>query len=545
MAEFDLCLLDCSAIQDYVFGSNKLKSNVGASQIVEEIYSEEPKGWLAQVIAEVVPAGKFVLKKWRETPEKIHLGKPGTLMETGYVGGGNALLLFRRHDGENLAKKFVQAWTRKLLLEAPGVQPVVAIQETDSLDNPAALEAVFKLLEENKNLQKAETVIPRHGITAECKVTGLSVEDYHSSGKNQKEYLSSVAAAKFEQADAANDAINEKYLTKEFDTKYKQYTFGNDLEALGQKKGEDNHIAIVHIDGNSIGEKFKACETPADKRMLADRIDDITTKAVQATLQKLRPYLPDLVDGSLQPYWNPKTQQYILPVRPIVLSGDDITFISDARLGFFLAETFMKAFTAGNLRDIAPLQKNENLAKLSCCAGIAITRTKYPFYRGYQLAEKLCRRAKKEGRESNTSWLDFHFSHSGLSFGDLETLRQRRYQVGENKLLWRPWKLGDPNNMQDFQAAKNAIHHFRTQGREGKGWPNSKLHELFHALVQGQEQTKGFLAQAKARGLTLHHIPEAGNAHETGWYSNRTPYYDILEMMDFYPESLMKEANNV
>nr|WP_269849654.1 hypothetical protein [Methanosarcina horonobensis] len=48
--------------------------------------------------------------------------------------------------------------------------------------------------------------------------------------------------------------------------------------------------------------------------------------------------------------------------------------------------------------------KGDEKIQLSSCAGVAITKTKYPFYRGYELAEDLCKNAKKriqkeEGRK--------------------------------------------------------------------------------------------------------------------------------------------------
>jgi len=534
MPEIDLCLLDCSSIQRYVFGSNKLKSNIGASHIVVKVYDE----WLESVVTEVT-AGECKINEWCKHPEAIlMLSDPNLLieMETGYIGGGNALLMFRRTNGASKAQDFVRKWTRKLLLEAPGVQPVIAIHSANLPPTAADMDAVFKILEKNKNLQKAETIIPRHGITAECKVTGLSADGYSPI---LQEYVSAVAATKIAAVDDATEIARQKYLD---DKVFKGFTFSNEVDELGQTKGEDNHIAIVHIDGNNIGERFKACESLADKRLLAKRIDKITQEAMRETMRQFKPKFLDLVDDKLDPYWNPETQECYMPLRPIILNGDDVTFVCDARLGFYFAETFMREFSKMELDDIPALQ-NTDLKKLSSCAGIAITRTKYPFYRGYQLAEELCKEAKKYGRPTNTSWLDFHFSHSGLSYHDLDELRARQYMVGENCLLWRPWQVDDPDDKKSFLAAKEAIKHFRTAGREGKGWPNSKLNDFFHSLVQGQERTKEFLAIAQSRGLTLPEIPGVKHAASNGWVGNFTPYYDIIEMMDFYPPALMEENN--
>ena len=78
------------------------------------------------------------------------------------------------------------------------------------------------------------------------------------------------------------------------------------------------------------------------------------------------------------------------PIRPIIMGGDDITFVSPGKLGIYFAEIFMKEFSEKEVSDGE---------KLSSCAGVAITKTKYPFYRGYQLAEGLCSNAKKMARK--------------------------------------------------------------------------------------------------------------------------------------------------
>ncbi len=39
-----------------------------------------------------------------------------------------------------------------------------------------------------------------------------------------------------------------------------------------------------------------------------------------------------------------KSGKSFIPIRPIVLSGDNCTFVCDARLSFFLAEEYVKAF---------------------------------------------------------------------------------------------------------------------------------------------------------------------------------------------------------
>ena len=77
------------------------------------------------------------------------------------------------------------------------------------------------------------------------------------------------------------------------------------------------------------------------------------------------------------------------PFRPILKEGDDITFITDGQLGSIpFAEKYLELMSNRTLL---------NGKRLSACAGVAIIKPKYPFFRGYSLAEELCQRAKVGG----------------------------------------------------------------------------------------------------------------------------------------------------
>jgi hypothetical protein len=190
--------------------------------------------------------------------------------------------------------------------------------------------------------------------------------------------------------------------------------------------------------------------------------------------------------------------------------------------------------------------------QLSSCAGIAIIRTKYPFYRGYMLAEALCASAKKKWRECknkdknyNGSWLDFHISYRGLS-GGLSEIRHAHYNVGGHSLLWRPWEIDGKDN-DSFNEFKNILKAIVHNPNEDQRWPTSKLNELAQVLMQGPQDSGEFLKISKARGLVLPDIKNQ-NYNISGWVNaptsdnkdrKKTPYYDVLEAMEFYPECLL------
>ena len=132
-----------------------------------------------------------------------------------------------------------------------------------------------------------------------------------------------------------------------------------------------------------------------------------------------------------------KNNKIILPIRSIIMGGDDITFVCDGRMGIHFAKIFIGNFEKQK-------DNNGNNLNLTSCAGIAITKTKFPFYRGYELAEQLCDNAKKvrTKKEDSGSWLDFQIEFGGFS-GTLEEIRDSNFRAPQGNLIYRPYKIGD------------------------------------------------------------------------------------------------------
>ena len=84
----------------------------------------------------------------------------------------------------------------------------------------------------------------------------------------------------------------------------------------------------------------------------------------------------------------------MIPIRPIVLGGDDLTVICRADIALDYVTTFMAEFE----------RQTEHMGrKLTACAGIAYIKSSFPFYYGYELAEALCSVAKKDAKAFNAS----------------------------------------------------------------------------------------------------------------------------------------------
>lgn len=224
------------------------------------------------------------------------------------------------------------------------------------------------------------------------------------------------------------------------------------------------------------------------------------------------------------------------PLQPLILGGDDLTFVCEGRLGLPLAALYLQYFSK---------QKDSQGKPLSACAGVVIARSHFPLSRAYSLAEELCGNAKSKikkkadtGEKEGTSWLDFQIIYSGIT-GQLDQIRDETPE-----LYWRPWRVVETrkSDRHSWQHFKANLTHFRDK------WARSQVKALREALAEGEGTTKQFLTQARIRNYTLHSsVKEYLSQSETGWENfeeiNKTILNDPIEALDFYLEVENNNAN--
>ncbi len=482
-------LIDITSIQKYVFSSSKLKENLGASYLISDLYHS------------LINQNEYV----KDIPKT-----------EGYIGGGNALFLF---DTAYQAEEFVRKWTRSLLVNAPGITVASAINEWDESKFTESRKVLFDKLKESKSKFIAQTIIQRHGISAECQSDGYSMDVWSNS---EEGYISAATNAKIIAFPESKKKTDEKFQ----DQLKTKYSFTDLLDELGQSRGSENHIAIVHIDGNSMGDRFKELQTLKETKQLSKDVENAIVDSFKILLDKIT---AEIESGKLNDYMNIKIEKgkpTKLPIRPIILGGDDVTFVCDGRLGIYYGKIFMEEFNKKYVSYGGPL---------SSCAGIAVIKTKYPFYKGYQLAEELCANAKSRRRELNDkgSWLDFHITYGGFS-GSLEEIREKYYRAPLGSLIYRPYKISNP--------AVYSFDEFLINAKKlKKEWPNNKIKELREVLTLGEDAAKTFVNETKARNLQLPHVN--GEKYEDNLFDSnktKTPYFDMIELLEYYPKYLLE-----
>jgi hypothetical protein len=91
----------------------------------------------------------------------------------------------------------------------------------------------------------------------------------------------------------------------------------------------------------------------------------------------------------------------VMPARPVVAGGDDVTVIVRADLALDFAAALLAAIEC-RTRDafVGPLARH-GLPALSACAGVAVVAAGHPVMAGTTMAEGLCKRAKSVGKAAS------------------------------------------------------------------------------------------------------------------------------------------------
>lgn len=523
MQEARAVLFDTRSIQQYIFTANKLKANIGASYIVSHVFDEV-------LLGDVLKPGSFGIRLvdsegWKNG-EPIPSELPEGNCYIAYMGGGNALILFS-DKGTDYRKEIVGAFTEQLLIKYPGLKIGVALGMFPLGDNDTQ-EDITKLYSELKNNQfilYPQTNVSNTGLTLSCEVNGEAANAYVTAEplvkKGEGRFFSQEVAAKVKVVDKANDALHGA-----FSNVLGDYVFPKELERLGQKE-TDNYIAVVHVDGNNMGTKFQDRKKLKERGQLSKKVTDHTKEAFQNLLK-------DIVCNyeSYNAFLDLQTDDKgnkELPLRPLVLGGDDITFVCNGRLALVYTQKLMEY-----------LATEKNDMKIDSCAGIAIVPTAYPFFRAYELAEQLCDVAKKKSRkEKDSSWLDFAILH-GEQAPTIEQIRKQEYMGSRGDMHFGPYRVdGDGSYHYHVKKLLQAARGIEQLQREGK-LPRNKWKELRNVLQHDEHDMKRFMEQLRHNGYSLPHVAGWEKYEEKLWDDNKvgnykTPYIDAIEIIDFIP----------
>ena len=391
-------------IQEYVLAGGKIKTMVGASEIIEAITN--------QLLNQAVEKLGLAEREIKDIPDSGELGL--NQHEVVFPRRAGAVFMMISQN-EKAAQDFAQLWPILVSNFAPGLRFSAALDSDDKLAEAA--KKVRHKLNDQKN--QPQTFLPESTpLTVRFQKTGLAQVQAPKGNKDGADWTTQAKIDnKFQTlADKQIDKNDASYQGKRFTFPKlfeHKHTESDWKESFPFKTVEPgNHsIAIIHTDGNGLGLYVQkifaklsgtgvtAAEFVKAYAKFSQGLDDATQKAAQKAThwviqhyqEEKNPYKDEIKDENVLP----------LPMRPLILGGDDLTCIvrADYALGFINA--FTDAFekqTSQFLSGLVALQ--DVLPKtLTCTTGMIFIKSNQPFSLAYKLAEELCAKAKKAGQE--------------------------------------------------------------------------------------------------------------------------------------------------
>lgn len=505
-----LVLFEVSQKQNYIFSSNKLKENIGASIIVEKVVEELP----------------------------LKIGK-GYKDKNIYNGGGSSLYKF---DSKEEAEEFVRKVSEKILEEYPGVEVFMVILEFNpKMDRLIdVMDKAYEKLGIKKSRRKHSGEQISFGIERLCDSTGLSATGKDDEGN----YISDEILVKLNHSKERNDKFQKLLLDNKMETAFRNLA-----------GGDKNYMAVIHIDGNRMGEKFASLKERFEDKYKDGDIEKVNkeyeealqmfsnnikkayedafiamSKAIEENIDKIRK------DGGVG--------KNTFPLIPLIVAGDDITYVTNGKIGIETARIFLEHLYNNDIE----IYNGEEI-KLNACAGVAIIRTSYPFMKAYELAEDLCDNSKLKLRENyqeeDFSLIDWHIEQGDLE-GAINEIREKYYKttIGNIDLNMRPLYLNNRHN-EEWKTYDNfleAYNNIMNRKIEKDKIARNKIKGLREILLKGEKETETYLKSNKIENYFARFENTQG---DYCFAKDGCMYFDAIEIMDYYIKLNVEEEANV
>lgn len=353
-------------IQGYLFNTGRLRDMIYASELIDYVFAE-PLDKALQLVG---------LSTDKPQPRRA---------------GGAAYLVM---DGREQADRLRHVWSLYILQLLPGIELVDAIAEGGTVK-----EAVSDALKELQ-VARNRSVAQLPGVTP---LTALAPR----TGKP------AVASERGESLDASTDTRRKAQpsgmgLIGRFvgesggDLKWPNNFEEDSHDSRRFRLNADDFVGMLHLDGNGIGVLLRILNEAASSLSDVDYIKaystfstglgDVTCQAAQKA-----------TDEVLVPA---KSENNVIPARPLVLGGDDLTIFLRSDLAVPFAMSYARHFeelSKSFIQDLKQLLNSKSTDKfpeyLSVSGGLVLVKPNFPFSQALSLAESFAGIAKSKGTE--------------------------------------------------------------------------------------------------------------------------------------------------
>lgn len=500
-----LLQIETGANQQFIFDTNKLRLQIGGSQLLYEACTR----WVTDAI------------------DGLNTNERGVVHSL-VLTSGRALLA---SDDREALRQVLQTVSLRVLREAPGLNVTGAVVRLGAAhlatrpdDGTRLGRAMRWMSEENERLAGLHATtgvrFPQLPMTEICAMSGLPTEQAIPIDGGTKR-VSAVVAAKAGASERGRSRLS-RYLASSTDGPRGLI----DLDDLGdavQKRHRVGWLAMLVIDGSGIGGLFIGLGKSVRDSSPSNDDDDLDRQHLMR-MQALSSALHEVTDQCLKaaikgPSEDGERNRSRWTI-PIVAGGDDIVVICAAHVALDMATDFLEQFEKASqqqLESFLPAPRT----RLSASIGIAVFKPHFPVYSAHHLAEQLIGAAKSEAKASVAnprhdnlpSTVDVHILADSM-FTDLDLIRGRRTTTtpiegrDETVELWGgPYLAGDGTSIPSIAERFRTVDWLRQQLAaiaavdEDGHWciPRRGLHRLRFALAESATSADRLLGELRVR----------------------------------------------
>lgn len=487
-------LIESGSNQEFILQSTRRRFQVGASELVKRLES-----WVTGAVADTRRSADLVV-----------------------CTSSKAML---RVADREVGKAVVAQVTRQALIEAPGLDVWGYVDNVATSDGHC-IARLGEVYAGHTGLRWArpgpQRRFPQRPFLETCPITARPatkvMDDPTKARAQSPELPRKICASALTQRayDVAGAALAEL-----------RCKFGDGVQRhLDQELTNAGWVAVVHADGNGLGEIIARIGTSHQLKEFSEQLNEATKAAFEAAINE--------VGGD---NW----------IIPLVLGGDDVTFVCDGRKAIAMTRVYLTEFerqTSGRNGLSAAVQSQTERSHLTACAGIAFVKPHFPFHAAFTLAESLCRNAKTTTKQQapDRSSYDFHVVHDSV-LKRLSTVRAG-LRLGANQQvdLWSapflapsPVQLA-PSTQEDSGSAWETRHEdallladvdFVLEAEEDRAISGATLSSIREALIGAADA--GRAAEA-SMGRTLDRVVAASmDASVTEFLTRTLPKRPLVE----------------
>lgn len=453
-------------IQGFIMQTDELKDIVGASELIEDI-------------------SKKAFEEFQETKSK----EDENIV---LMAAGNIKYVFTDRDK---CEKAVLEFPKKVMELVPGITVSQAVVEyKDDSEFGDAIDEIEEKLKAQRNKQVGTH--PVFMSMQRSRQTGLPAVKIEKG-----EFLDAQTVAKRASAKKGSKSSTISLSRKCFGIDEKDKSFNHEHIAYDIEKITDKNdwIAVIHADGNGLGQVVqKVGKNKELFRKFSLGLDKATTAAAVKAF--------DFVNEKYSLFNSDAKENSIIPIRPIVLGGDDFTVICRADFAIEYTEQFLKAFEKETEKELGDILKgnsvfNDNVNKLTACAGVAFIKSSYPFHYGNSLADSLCGEAKEDAKKGISkngiapSSLMFHKVQDSF-IEDYKDIKDRELTTDDNvSFSYGPYYIHSKENrstVEELIEKSNLL-----DGKEANA-VKSHLREWLADMMQNKDMAEQRLLRLKS-----------------------------------------------